>query len=327
LTRIHKGVTAKTPEQVLKNFINEISGERVVLSLKRKYPVQLIAAAAFIVVSAIFLSFMVFSKMKQSSENVMAPEMLSDTIITADSLLKTQVDSHENSGILQRKTILYDVSKQGTLISGKESSGAAKIEHILSENRNGPKQNIAISLLDSLRISYATDDLNLIVERELESKRYQHVLLLYDTIVSKGPAESRVIMCKLRALRYLNDRAGISKLLSENNVPDGEFLLEKARIEFNEDDTASALELLKECNRTPAAFIDGKQFRLEYLYLTAKCKSKQFDQIMDAEHKSQALDAWFDVKAELQTSQDHGYFKEAENEMQRITSKVIISQR
>jgi hypothetical protein len=48
---------------------------------------------------------------------------------------------------------------------------------------------------------------------------------------------------------------------------------------------------------------------------------------MDAEHKSQALDAWFEVKAELQTSQDHGYFKEAENEMQRITSKVIISQR
>jgi hypothetical protein len=134
-------------------------------------------------------------------------------------------------------------------------------------------------------------------------------------------------MCKLRALRGLNDRAGIRKMLSENNVQDGEFILEKARMKFNEDDIGAALELLKECSHTPAAFIDGKQFRLEYQYLTAKCKSKQFDQTTDAEHKSQALDAWFEVKAELQTAQDHTYFKDAENEMQRITSKVIVSQR
>lgn len=327
LTRIHKAVTVKTPEQVLKNFINEISGERVVLSLKSKYPIQLIAAAAFIVVSALFLSLMVFSKMTRSSEKVMVSKLPSDTIITADSLVKTDTDSDGDPEIAQKTAITPNAQKQGTIIAGKEFSGASKIEHILSENRNGSKQNITISLLDSLRISYATDDLNFIIERELDSKRYQHVLLLYDTIVSRGPAESRAILCKMRALRYLNDRAGIRKLLSENSVQDGEFILEKARMKFNEEDIVSALELLKECSHTPAAFIDGKQFRLEYLYLTAKCKSKQFDQSMDAEHKSQALDAWFDVKAELQTSQDHGYFKDAENEMQRITSKVIVSQR
>jgi serine/threonine protein kinase len=327
LTRIHKAVTTKTPEQVLKNFINEISGERVVLSLKRKFPVQMFAAAAFIVISAILLSFMVFSKKTQVSEKIVVSKTPSDTIVSTDSLKTVDVDRGEDSAAALKTAISPTAPKQRTVVASKEFSGAAKIEHILSGSRNESKQTIPISLLDSLRISYATEDLNLIVERELESKRYQHVLTLYDTIVSRGPAESRVVMCKLRALRYLNDRDGIRKLLSENSVQDGEFILEKARMKFNEDDMTSALELLQECSRTPAAFIDGKQFRLEYLYLTAKCKSKQFDQAMDAEHKSQALDAWFEVKAELQTSQDHGYFKEAENEMQRITSKVIISQR
>jgi hypothetical protein len=68
-------------------------------------------------------------------------------------------------------------------------------------------------------------------------------------------------------------------------------------------------------------------FRLECLYLTAKCKSALFDQFADIENKNDALGSWFDVKAELQTAQDHKYFKEAETEMQRITSKVTVSQR
>lgn len=325
LTRIHKTVTTKTPEQVLKNFINEISGERVVLSLKHRSPVQLIAAAALIVLTVILLSYFVTSKMAASKEKEIVSVEPPDTVATAEPLINNQTDSVGDTVITKTISSSHISSKQVAV--GQEPTGAAKIEQILSENRSGSKRNEAVSLIDSLRMRYNTDDLSLIIERELESKQYHNVLLIYDTIISRGPADPRVVISRLRALRFLNDRAGIRKMLSENSVQDGEFILEKARMKFNEEDIGSALGLLNECSRTPAAFIDGKQFRLEYLYLTARCKSKQFDQITDTEHKNQALDAWFDVKAELQTAQDHHYFKDAENEMQRITSKVIISQR
>ncbi len=327
LTRIHKTVTTRTPEQVLKNFINEISGERVVLSLKRRSPIQLIAAAALIVASAVLSGYFLISKIDRSSEKVLASSKSSDTVAAVETLIEEKADSGNDSEIPQNPLPLHETKKSNTLSSGKNLSGAAKIEQILSGKRTESKQNVTVSLIDSLRLNYATDDLNLIIERELESKKYHHVLQIYDTILSRGPADSKVVMCKLRALRYLNDHAGIRKMLTQNSVQDGEFILEKARMKYNEDNIGAALELLKECRQTPAAFIDGKQFRLEYLYLTAKCKSKQFDLMADADHKSQALDAWYDIKSELQTAQDHSYFKDAENEMQRITSKVIMSQR
>jgi serine/threonine protein kinase len=326
LTKIHKAVTTKTPEQVLKNFINEISGERVVLPLKHRSPVKLLAAA-LVIVSVIFLSYFIVSKMMRSSENVITSDENSDTVVSVDNLIKDQKDSLRDSLIPQKKVAAVILSKPVSVLSGQQPVVVGKIEQILSENKSGLKQNNPISLEDSLRVSYATDDLGIIIERELESKHYQNVLQIYDTIISNGAAGPRAVMCRLRALRHLNDRVGIRKMLSENSVQDGEFILEKARMKFNEEDAGSALELLKECGRTPAAFVDSKQFRLEYLYLTAKCKSRQFDQMMDVEHKNQALDAWFNVKSELQTAQDHNYFKDAENEMQRITSKVTVSQR
>ncbi|HEX2959418.1 MAG TPA: serine/threonine-protein kinase [Chitinispirillaceae bacterium] len=327
LTRIHKIVSTKTPEQVLKNFINEISGERVVLSLKGRFPVPIIAVASLVAVSVIVFSYVASSKMLRSSKNVTIPVTSSDTIAAADSLVKVSYDKKENLITSQKSASLNVTAKSRAVLLSKGKAGAAKVEQILSENKSESKKKIAVSLYDSLRVNYATDDLTFIIERELQSKKYNHVLLLYDTIISRGPADPKVVMCKLRALRQLNNRVGIRKLLSEHNVQDGEFILEKARMKYNEEDITSALELLKECSRTPAAFIDGKQFRLEYLYLAAKCKSKQFDMNPDVEHKNEALGAWFDLKAELQTSQDHSYFKNAEKEMQRITSKVTVSQR
>jgi len=96
---------------------------------------------------------------------------------------------------------------------------------------------------------------------------------------------------------------------------------------YFDDNIASCMKLLEECIHTPARFIDGKTFRLEYLYLTAKCKSKRLDLVGDVDTKNDALGSWFDLKVELQTAQDHSYFKEAEAEMQRITSKIAVSQR
>lgn len=333
LTKIHKSVSSKTPEQVLRNFINEVSSERIVLTMKKRFPYHVVAVAAILVVIVVLLF-----RLKIPSENVsvtpvaktheIEPESISDVdtgkAVPVAVLPAIKSNKKKNDIVVP---VVPNVKRGGFSTPGTEPMTPAPPE------ANAPvapyffKHLKAGSIIDSLRIKYGTDDLGVIIERESESRNYRRVLQLYDTIVSRDAIDTRSVMCKIRALRHLNDRNGLRKMLSEQNIDDGEFLLEQARITYFDDNIASCMKLLGECIRTPARFIDGKTFRLEYLYLTAKCKSKRFDLVGDVDTKNDALGSWFDLKVELQTAQDHTYFKEAEAEMQRITSKIAVSQR
>ncbi|MBN1604015.1 MAG: serine/threonine protein kinase [Chitinispirillaceae bacterium] len=331
LTKIHKSVSSKTPEQVLRNFINEVSSERIVLTMKKRFPYHIVAVAAILVVIVTLLF-----RLKVPSENV----SITPVVKTIEIEPKSDVDTGKAVPLAElpvtksnkkKNEIVVPVAsnrkRAGFSVPGTEPMTSAPPEVDAPLEPYFFKHLKAVSIIDSLRIKYGTDDLGVIIERESESRNYRRVLQLYDTIVSRGAVDTRSVMCKIRALRHLNDRNGLRKMLSDQNIDDGEFLLEQARITYFDDNIASCMKLLGECIRTPARFIDGKTFRLEYLYLTAKCKSKRFDLVGDVDTKNDALGSWFDLKVELQTAQDHTYFKEAEAEMQRITSKIAVSQR
>lgn len=182
-------------------------------------------------------------------------------------------------------------------------------------------------ILDSLNKIYETTDLEQVIEKEFEIKHYNVVLKLYDLFPPERIVNQKIQILRIRALRYLNETTILHKILFETQLDDGEFSLEKARMMYNKGNIEYCLKLLGECNRTPAKYIDNRLYRLEYLYLTARCKSAIFDQVANIKNKNDALDSWFDVKSELQTAQDHSYFKDADMEMMRITSKTVASQR
>jgi hypothetical protein len=108
-------------------------------------------------------------------------------------------------------------------------------------------------------------------------------------------------------------------------LDDAEFYLEKARFFLDNKNTIRALDYLQYTSKRPAAFIENNLIRLERLYLTARCKSMEFDAKPTVEIKNQALESWYELKAELQTSKDHPYFREADLQMQRITEKISYS--
>jgi serine/threonine-protein kinase len=64
LTKVHKSVSSKTPEQVLRSFINEVSSERIVLTMKKRIPYHIVSIAAILVVIV-----MVLFKLNIPSEN------------------------------------------------------------------------------------------------------------------------------------------------------------------------------------------------------------------------------------------------------------------
>jgi serine/threonine protein kinase len=333
LTKAHKSVSSKSPEQVLRNFTNEMSGGRVVLSMKKQFPFHIAFVTAFLVlIIALLYLFRAQSEKTKSTfvtESQEKQPKLTSVTDSAESGLGVPLPYRKNdkksAGTVTSAVPRIKISDSPVPKSEPVNLSSIKTDH--SAGLSGSKQSVTVLILDSLRVKYGTDDLGIIIEREFESRRFQRVLQIFDTMASKGTVDTRSIMCKLRTLRYLNDKGGLRKMLSENNIDDGEFILEKAKMRYDENNIASCLELLGECIGKPARFIDGKSFRLEYLYLTAKCKSKRFDQFGDIVTKNDALGSWFDVKAELQISQDHKYFKEAETEMQRITSKIAVSQR
>jgi hypothetical protein len=338
LTKVHKSVSSQTPEQVLRIFINEMNGNRVVLTVKKQFPFKIVS-----IVAGVILCVIILFKLSNKSEQ---QQMKSPVIATGEKNNLTSLPAIDSSvfgsvqtvsphqkKVVRRESLSFEDlshSKSPDIVSeikdirspGIESGQNRKVENV-----KDIKSSAVISFIDSLRASYGTEDLGIIIERTLESRAYTRVLQIFDTIASKGAVSDRVWICKARALRFLNDKTILRKVLTENDIQDGEFILEKARMRYNDGKSAECLDLLAVCSRTPAKYTDGKMFRLECLYLTAKCKSALFDQFSDVKNKNDALGSWFDVKAELQTAQDHKYFKEAESEMQRITSKVTVSQR
>jgi len=160
-----------------------------------------------------------------------------------------------------------------------------------------------------------------IFTREVESGQYKNALEVYESLSPQESSVDKAMIFRIRALKGLGRRSELNSLFSRTDIKDGEFYLEKAKFLFNQGRISEALNYLDLCSRTPGMYVNSSTLRLERLYFTAQCRSRQFDQNPTAVIKRDALDSWYEVKSALQTSKDHRYYKEADAEMQRIASR------
>ena len=69
-------------------------------------------------------------------------------------------------------------------------------------------------------------------------------------------------------------------------------------------------------------FLDAATLHQEVMYYRAMCQSRRFDLSPNETTSQNALDSWFEVKFLLRSTPQHGYYKKAVEEMQRIGEKA-----
>lgn len=305
ISLIHKSLTSLSPEQVLKQFIGAIDVSKKVLSTRYVIPSGLLIKILLtgLTVSAIGIGL----KMKPLLTNVekYTPEADTAKISITDSISKP-------------------VNINGIEKVSKVSKGKLKTEQN-SELMITKKVNTQPTMIEQLCATYGTSDLSVIFVQEVKNHHYESSLEIFNALNPEQRATSKVIIYKIRALKKLQLNSELKQLLMCQELDDAEFYIEKARCFVDDENANKALHYLQFASQRPAAFVENNLIRLERLYLTARCKSLEFDAKPSVEFKNSALESWYELKAELQTSKDHPYFKEAGLQMQRITQKMNSS--
>jgi hypothetical protein len=180
-----------------------------------------------------------------------------------------------------------------------------------------------VPLIEKLFNKHGTKDVQTVFVKEVQSRNYDNALKIFPNIPADLIGSEKTLVFKMRALQGLGKKADLKVFLNSYDSRDGEFYLVKAKMLLDGGVLSEAEKYLELSSKTSAAFTENKDLRLDRLYFMARGKSNAFDLNPSIPLKNSALDKWFEVKAELQTAKDHRYFIEAEQEMQRITEKLI----
>jgi Protein kinase domain len=179
------------------------------------------------------------------------------------------------------------------------------------------------NLLNKLKQQFKTSDVMLIFSNEVENGHFQNALTVYESLPQDDADTKKARIYRLRTLKGLGDKAGVSNLLAQD-IYDGEFYLEKAMDCFDRRDLARTQDFLKKASISPCGFLDARVFRQTLLYSIALCASAVYDEQSSQETKNKAMEAWYDVKSLFRTSPDHEYFKKADSEIRRLSKSAVV---
>ncbi len=307
ITLIHKNITSLSPEQVLKQFIGTRNAIKVVLSTRVRIPAALLTSV--MAVGVVIFGIILGPKIKAHY----LPNRAIPVAINTPAIEIAHVPP-------------VDTLKPPMITKESVLKSAAPVENVKAEVKNEPQESKkpikSPDILEQLYSSYGTTDLVTIFVQEVNNRRFESALAIIDKMDPQEAASSKAVIYRVRALKALKRHTELKELLINQELDDAEFYLEKARFYLDNKNTIRAQDYLKYTSKRPAAFVENNLIRLERLYLTARCKSMEFDAQPSVEFKNQALESWYELKAELQTSKDHPYFREANFQMQRITEKV-----
>lgn len=310
ITLIHKNLVTLSPEQVLKQFIGTRNATKIVLSTRSRIP-------ASVLTSVITVGFVIFGVFLLGPK--IKAHYLSNTTVPVVSTPAIEI-----AHVSLMDTVKPPQIKKETLL--KSTTTAKNVKGEKKKESKGLETAVkSPDIIEQLCNLYGTTDLLTIFVQEVKNHRFESALKIIDKMSSQETASSKAIIYRIRALKALQRHTELKELLMDQELDDAEFYLEKARLYLDNKNTIRALDYLQYTSKRPAAFIENNLIRLERLYLTARCKSMEFDAQPSVEFKNRALESWYELKAELQTSKDHPYFREADLQMQRITEKINSS--
>jgi tetratricopeptide (TPR) repeat protein len=179
-----------------------------------------------------------------------------------------------------------------------------------------------MSALALLKEKYDTDDLVLVMEKEIKQKNMKQALDIYDSLSVETKKSLHAMVLRMRALDYLGLQSQLAKVCASITQNDGEVFLDRAKLAYANGKMQEARKLLDKCLSSPHLYIDFDVLKREAFYYSALCETTAFDASPSEKTYKTALAAWWLLKDDLRTDPNHRYNALATGELQRMAVKM-----
>ncbi len=315
LHKIHALFTNRSPEQIMAAFTAG-KGTKTVLATRRRFPLKAVAAVCLAAAATAGMYVLVWPLAQYSLMSIPASQAVAPRPAVPAPPVQTEAAKPAPSEAAAPEPHQTAAARTRVASPGKQPSPAPAAS--LSSRETAQPA----SLFSSLREKYGTDDNLVIMEKELAARNYQNVLSLYDLLPKDVAHTPKPLILRMRVFEATGNLGRLAQMLESNSVNDGEFILEKAKFAFRNQNYAECRRLLAQSLTVPHAFIDYDVLRQEVSYYTALCLTAQFDANPTEQTYKDALDAWWQLRNALRNNPDHEYNRKAVSELQRMAKKM-----
>jgi serine/threonine protein kinase len=320
LEKIHRSAIDETPEQTIYHLISTKASERQIVSSRRRFPFYKAAlgAAALAMVALIAWAANTYRirASHQARQSASMPQLAVAQEAQAPAAEPSEQPAREENAS-RRQSAPRRAAPASTTPTSRSRAPAA------SRPKAAPAPK---TLVASLREKHGADDIVSLMEAEYRDESYANVVKLARKLPEEKRDNPQARIYQLRALSRLGNARLLNQFLSAHSVHDGEFYLAKAHMAFEQRRLDEAAALLDKALRAPRAFIDSDQLRRQAYFYQAKIATARFDAAPSEHLYRQAIEAWYQVAAEVRNSPEHSYHGAARTERQRIAQKFRENQ-
>ncbi len=307
LTAIHADICDKSPEAAIAEFLaNPSDGKIIVTSRKMQSRIRMAVistAVLFLLGSSGFLFLQIHDrKARQKSQSL---QFAVNRSVPEQNVIKA--------------------TKQIPLDTVKKVIVETKIVQKSRQSEHDPLQKAvkrSLSPLTVLKEKYDTDDLVVIMEKEIKQRNMKLVLDLYDSLSPDVKKSLHAMILRIRALDFLGQQSQMAKVCAAVTQSDGEVYLERAKLAYNAGRFQESKKLLDKSLTSPHLFIDFEVLKREAFYYSALCETATFDSAPTELTYKNALAAWWQLKDVLRPDPSHRYNGVATQELQRMAAKM-----
>jgi serine/threonine protein kinase len=307
LLKLHNKLTKKKPEEVVEDYLINNQYKKTEIQTRDRSVRNILSMAITVAVfsSFIYILFISISKMKEKKG--------------IENKAKSTISIIDSSDKSETSLTLKDNSDQKTAIKYKQNNSINNgYDRKNLKSQKKPSIESKYTFIESIKDKYGSDNLMDIMEKALKAKNNNDVLKIFDKLTDSDKKSNKALVYKLRALKNLNNKNKLYKYLTNQNIKDAEFYLEKAKLAFDKNEIDRTEQYLGLAQKTPGLLLDNEAVKREIFYYKALCITKQFIADPSEHNYKNALGAWYRLKEFMKTDNQHYYFIKAVTEMQNI---------
>ncbi|MGE5670860.1 MAG: serine/threonine-protein kinase, partial [Fibrobacterota bacterium] len=321
LNSIYDRVCNQKPEAVVSDFMTQSIREKNIPKINvANIKIRKTHVAIILICFALLYALIIISSNSKKKQAEAFSARVADSLARkkADSLaLATQVaaKAQDTQKTSKRDTIKPKTTAQSHVKKTQTGTNSTTAVAVSVTPKPVTQTNV-----DQLKTRYDTDDLLLIVLKELQAKNYDDAKSIMSNIDETTMNTVRAQVLKARLLEFTDYKQFTIFILS-NTSREAEILIDKARIMLDRSSLESAEQFLESASTSPREIMTLEQASRKIQFYSALVKSKRFDNYPDENTWKKALEAWYNVKRELRLDPSHEYFKKADEEISRISEK------
>lgn len=337
LEEIHNSITTKSPEEIIRAFVNNEEIDYQPPKVKKsKSPVKKIFFTIAALAAAVGLGYGAYTfneqrKSKTDEYKYSISFNIEDPINTFNipdaEEQSSQGNGNSTSKLKNTKKVGLSASEKMRLnkpIRSYPSKKSSTNKSSKPSTTKKSKPSTPTTHLEKLQQQYGVSNPLEIMKREGEQSRHQSVIALYNELPKQLASTTEARLLRHRALM---GTAQITQSYFDNNhINDGEYYLSKAQHLYNIKKYQRSLWVLDMIEKAPVAFMNKSVLNKQVLYYKAKNHTGIF--LENPKHnkyakQKTAMTHWYEVKKAYKNNQKHPHFIEANKQIRIINNTKI----